>query len=135
MRNRSHEYPQPLIEKLAAWILATEHLAKDYAGRWNLREAARQQISRARKNLGIRPISLYTLRHHAIATLKKSGYTRQEIAAIVNHASDRTAGEKYGKARTGSRRARKRLQIDPARIALVRTTARTHGQKRKPTPH
>ena len=95
---------------------------------------AREQIANACEALGIRRICLSTLRHHAIACMKRSGYTRQEIAAIVNHASDRTAGEKYGKARTGSRRARKRLQIDPARIALVRTTARTHGQKRKPAP-
>jgi hypothetical protein len=128
-------YPQHLIEKLEAWILETERVATEYGGRWNLREAAKKRISRACEDLGIPPISLYTLRHHAIACLKRSGYSREEIAVIVNHTSTRTAGEKYGKGRTGGRRARKRLRIDPWRLTLVVNTARVHGRKKKPTLH
>jgi integrase len=130
-----HEYPAHLIEKLEVWILETERLANEYDGRWNLREAAKKQISRACEDLRIRPISLSTLRHHAIACMKKSGLTREEIAVIVNHASTRTATERYGKARTGSKRAKKRFRIDPWRLTLVRKKARAHGQKRTPTPH
>ena len=79
-----HEYPRRLIGKLQAWILETERLANECDGRWNLREAARKQISRACDDLVIRPICLSTLRHHAIACMKKSGLAREVIAVIAN---------------------------------------------------
>ncbi len=130
-----HEYPRRLIKKLAAWIAETGELANERGGRWKLRDLVKKRISRACKKLGIRPISLYTLRHVAIGSMKQSGFTREEIAAIVNHASTRTATERYGKARTGARRARKRFRIDPARRDLVRNTARAHGRKKTPAPN
>lgn len=129
------EYPRRLIKKLESWISETTSLANDYGDKWKLRDAAREQISNACEKLGIRPISPSTLRHHAIACMKKSGLTREEIAAIVNHASTRTATERYGKARTGSKRAKKRFRFDPARLALVRNKARTHCRKKNSTPH
>jgi hypothetical protein len=78
----------------------------------------------------MRPISLYTLRHFAIACMKASGLSREEIAVIINHASTRTATERYGRARTGTKRAKKMFRIDPWRLALVRNKARTHVPKK-----
>lgn len=124
-----HEYPRHLIEKLAAWILETERLANEHGGRWKLRDLVKKRISRACEKLGIRTISLYTLRHVAIASMKKSGLTREEIAVIVNHACTRTATERYGKARTGTKRAKKMFRIDPWRVSLIRGNARVFKPK------
>ncbi len=124
-----HEFPRRLIEKLAAWISETGKLADENGGRWKLRDLVKKRIARACKKFGIRPISLYTLRHVAIASMKKSGFTPKEIAAIINHKCTRTASERYGKARTGTKRAKKMFRIDPQRLALVQSNARTYTPK------
>ena len=130
-----HAYPRRLIEKLAAWIAETGELANERGGRWKFRDLVKKRIVRACDKLGIRPVSLYTLRHVAIASMKKCGLTPEQIAVIVNHAATRTATERYGKARTGTRRAKKLFRIEPALLARVRKTARRHGRKKTPTPN
>lgn len=45
--------------------------------------------------------SLYSARHQFIANLKKSGFTRVEIAALAGHGDDLTASRHYGKKRSG----------------------------------
>ena len=124
-----HEYPRRLIEKLAEWISETDKLANERGGRWKLRDLVKKRISRACKKLKIKAISLYTLRHCAISCMKKSGLTREQIATIVNHKCTRTATERYGKARTGTKRAKKMFRIDQQRLALVRSNARAYTPK------
>ena len=46
-------------------------------------------------------ITLYTARHQFSANAKSDGLTREEIAALMGHASVYTAGEHYGKRRVG----------------------------------
>jgi hypothetical protein len=53
-----------------------------------------------------------------------SGFSRAVLAVIVNHATDRTASEHYGKRRFGRRRAKKILSFDAARLLFVRNGAR-----------
>jgi hypothetical protein len=60
--------------------------------------------------------------------MKRSGFTRAEIAVLVNHATDRTATEKYGKGRGGIKRAKKMLVFQEARLVLVRDKARTFNR-------
>jgi hypothetical protein len=56
--------------------------------------------------------------------MKASGFSRAEIAVLINHATDRTASEYYGKRRFGRKRAKKMLGFAPARLLLVRNEAR-----------
>ena len=46
--------------------------------------------------------TLYSLRHQFCANAKSSGMTKMEVAALMGHASDETAGIHYGKKRVGS---------------------------------
>lgn len=47
--------------------------------------------------------TLYTFRHQFSANIKASGYTPEEVAALMGHASDQTAQEHYGKKRYGKK--------------------------------
>jgi integrase len=47
--------------------------------------------------------TLYTFRHQFSANLKASGYTPEEVASLMGHASDQTAQEHYGKKRYGNK--------------------------------
>lgn len=125
-----HQYPPSLIGKLDLWISEMEHWLTEYEGRWKLEDVINKRIQTGCVKLGIPPICVYTLRHFAIACMKKSGLTREEIAVIVNHASTRTATEHYGKARTGRKRPQKMFRIDPWRLSLVRSKARNYNYKK-----
>lgn len=129
-----HKYPDWIIEKLEAWISETGRLTNEHGGTYNFYHLFKQRLYRACDDLKIRRISPYTLRHVAIAGFKKSGFTRQEIAVIVNHASDRTATERYGKCRTGTKRPKKMLRIAPWRLELVRSRARERNSNNTPRP-
>lgn len=119
------DYPERFIVKLRAWIDGTSRWSKLYGGSEALRAAMRERIRRACEDrLRIPVVALYALRHFAIACFKKSGWSRAEIAAAVNHVSDRTAGERYGKGRNGIKRPRRLFRVDPARVARVRHSAR-----------
>lgn len=91
-----------------------------------------RRIETACKSLGINPISAYTLRHFAISCMKGSGFSPAEIAVIVNHAASRTATERYGKKRSGIRRARKLLRFDERRLDKVRDNARRYSPSPSP---
>lgn len=47
--------------------------------------------------------TLYTARHQFSSNIKASGYTPEEVAALMGHASDQTAQEHYGKKRYGKK--------------------------------
>ena len=46
-------------------------------------------------------ITLYTARHQFSANAKSDGLSKEEVAALMGHASIYTAGEHYGKRRGG----------------------------------
>jgi integrase len=117
-------YPQWLIERLDQWISEIEKWDEKYGGRWNVRSAMNQRLATASKALGIARVSTYTLRHFAIACMKRSGFSKSEIAVIINHASNRTASERYGKSRHGTKRPKKMLRFDEKRLRLVRDPPR-----------
>lgn len=66
----------------------------------------------------IRRISLYTLRHQALATAKAM-MTPHEIAAFAGHASVNTAAAHYGRRRSGWD-VKPAIAVSPAQVALVR---------------
>jgi integrase len=106
------------------WIADTRKWEAYYSGLSELQGNINSRLARACEKCGIKRVCTYTFRHFAIACLKASGFSSAEIAVIVNHASDRTAGEHYGRRRHGFRRPKKMLRFDQARLPLVRAKAR-----------
>ena len=51
-----------------------------------------------------RYISLYTPRHQFAADMKASGLTKPQVAALMGHASEESAGEHYARRKDGVRR-------------------------------
>jgi len=117
-------YPKWLIDRLDQWISATKKWEERYGGLWNVRSVMNERLATASDALGIERVSTYTFRHFAIACMKQSGFSKSEIAVIINHASNRTATEKYGKAREGIKRAKKMLRFNEERLQLVRDPPR-----------
>ena len=73
---------------------------------WNsLYEGVRQTIRRLMRKLMVtqkKYPSLYSTRHQFAANAKSAGYSKVEVAALMGHAVDSTAGEHYGKRKHGS---------------------------------
>ncbi len=124
-------YPERISRALSLWIDRLKHWVNFYRGEGRLMDVINGRIRTACKKLRIPVINTYTLRHVAIACMKKSGFTRAEIAVLVNHASSRTATERYGKARSGVKRPKKMLGYDPSRLDRVRDNARAYPAARK----
>jgi hypothetical protein len=120
-------YPESVIAKVDQWIADIGKWGDKYEGLWNLRTVMNGRLATACKAVGIARISTYTLRHFAISCMKRSGFSQSEIAVLVNHASNRTATEKYGKGRGGIKRAKKMLRFQEWRLSLVRDKVRRFG--------
>jgi len=113
-----------LTSEFDKWIADTRKWESYYGGLAGLQDNINARLATACKNRKIKRVCTYTFRHFAISCLKASGFSSAEIAVIVNHASDRTAGEHYGRRRHGFKRAKKMLRFDHARLPLVRAKAR-----------
>lgn len=127
-------YPRWLFDRLDQWISDIGKWEAEYGGLWNLRTVMNGRIATACKSLGIARISTYTLRHFAISCTKRSGFSQSEIAVLVNHASNKTASEKYGKGRGGVKRAKKMLRFNEERLLLVRDKVRSFVKKTEDAP-
>jgi integrase len=113
-----------LPSQLDKWIADARKWEAYYGGRAELLDNINSRLATACTKIGIERVCTYTFRHFAISCMKASGFSRAEIAVIVNHATDRTASEHYGKRRFGRRRAKKILSFDAARLLFVRNGAR-----------
>jgi integrase len=127
-------YPEWVVVRIDRWIADIGKWGERYEGLWNLRVVMNARLATACKSLGIRRVSTYSLRHFAISCMKRSGLSRSEIAVLVNHATNRTASEKYGKSRSGIKRAKKMLRFDEGRLDLVRDEARPYRAKIEAPP-
>ena len=72
--------------------------------------------------------SFYTLRHQATANMKAAGMTKAEIAAVLGHASDSTAGRHYARRVSGS--GKSVVKPDTLKVRMVRETARGYAEFR-----
>ena len=63
--------------------------------------------------------TLYSARHQFSADAKSAGWNRVEVAAGMGHASDRTAGEHYGRKAAG--RGEVKMTPDPIHLTEVTT--------------
>lgn len=59
------------------------------------------RLRRACHRVGVVPFALYTMRHQAIANMKRAGKTAVEIAAAVGHGGLGTSGESYARRSAG----------------------------------
>jgi hypothetical protein len=107
------------------WIADARKWETYYGGRARLLANINGRLATASKNCEIARVCTYTFRHVAISCMKASGFTCAEIAVIINHRTDRTAGEHYGKRRHGVKRPTKMLRFDPLRLHLVRNQTRS----------
>lgn len=89
------------------------------------------RLRRACRSENIKPIALYTLRHAAIATLKRS-LSPAEVAAMAGHASDRTAGRHYGRRHSGWDLPTEIGRPSGAALAQVRISGRAVRTPRAP---
>jgi integrase len=111
-----------LASEIDRWI-ADAQKWKAYYGT-KLQSVINGRLATASKSTEIARVCTYTFRHFAISCMKASKFTCAEIAVIINHASDRTAGEHYGKRHHGVKRPQKMLQFDRRRLPLVRNLVR-----------
>lgn len=82
------------------------------------------RLDRACQKAGVARISLYTLRHIALASAKQV-MTVAEVAAFAGHAADRTAGQHYAKRRSGWRLKQRPGRPSFDTVGRVRITAKT----------
>lgn len=90
-------------------------------------------LSRASRRLWPKRTShatLYSMRHQFSANAKASGFTREEIAALMGHAVDTTATQHYGKKTAGYDMIC--VRPDPAEVARIRSVFK--GRMQPPVP-
>ena len=114
----------PLASLIDRWIADARRWEAYYGGQKKLLANINGRLATASKHCEIKRVCTYTFRHFAISCMKASKFTCTEIAVIINHASDRTAAEHYGKRQHGVRRPKKMLRFDRLRVPLVRNLAR-----------
>ena len=91
-------------------------------------------LSRATRRLWPKRTShatLYSMRHQFSANAKASGFTREEIAALMGHAVDTTATQHYGKKTAGYEMIT--VRPDPAEVARIRSVFKGRIQPPNPT--
>ncbi len=86
-----------------------------------LHSVTRQVLKPGRGRVATWP-TLYSLRHQLLADAKRT-LTQPEVAAIAGHASDATAGQHYGRRRSGVRAPA--VTPSPGDVATVRRRAHT----------
>ena len=96
----------PLALESAVWLTENAH-PLDEGTYEKIIKGVKDQMKIILKRCGTpcrlsrREIALYSARHQFSSNAKDDGYTREEVAAMMGHASIYTAGEHYGKRRRG----------------------------------
>jgi hypothetical protein len=91
----------PLLRRgLMMFLFRLRRAAAAASSRTAFQERLAKALARACRACGIEPISLYTLRHQAIANAKLF-LDRIEVAAFAGHASPRTASRNYARRKSG----------------------------------
>ena len=121
----------PLTLESALWLTEQTHPLKDKVYQKILggaEERMRIILKRCGTPCQLRNgnITLYTARHQFSANAKSDGLTREEIAALMGHASIGTAGLHYGKRRSGH--GGRGMHVDDE-------NASAHGQQTAVSPH
>lgn len=90
-------------------------------GSWQkLHDILAERLARICRRLRLVRISLYSLRHAAIATWKRAKLSRIQIAALAGHISVKTAWRHYAPSKHGWDPQTVCVEADPQTIAVVR---------------
>ncbi|EIZ82159.1 Phage integrase family protein [Methylobacterium sp. GXF4] len=95
-----HGFDPQLRRGLVMFLRRLRRAAAAASSRPAFQDRLAKALTRACHACGIKPISLYTLRHQAIANAKLF-LDRIEVAAFAGHASPRTASRNYARRKSG----------------------------------
>jgi hypothetical protein len=109
-----------LIEKHGSWEKVHDILA--------------ERLARTCRRLRLVRISLYSLRHAAIATWKRSKLDRVTIAALAGHISIKTASRHYAHSKHGWDPKTVCVKADPKTISVVRQYSESKSTFKFPEP-
>lgn len=121
---------------LAAPVLiqALQTLIKMHGSWERVHAILAERLARICHRLGLVRISLYSLRHAAIATWKRAGLDRIEIAALAGHISAKTASRHYALSRHGWAPETIYVKADPQSVSIVREYSRRASSFTFPEP-
>lgn len=105
---------------LRSFLLRIKRLAREAGSAKKLHARLAKALSRACITISIEKISLYTLRHQALATAKRT-MSPVAVAALAGHKTTRTASQHYASKRSGWRRA---LRVSPTPDMMPLVAAR-----------
>ena len=121
-------------ETINVWRAYVERFAADHGEQPNsadreqairvILSVAGQSLRRATQRLGLPAYTLYSARHQFAANAKAAGLDQVEVAALMGHASPETAGEHYGKRRSGSKGG---FIVRPAEADIAAVEARVRA--------
>lgn len=93
--------PEQLLQGIRGLMRAVGALIEIHGSWETARDILAERLARICKRLGLVRISLYSLRHAAIASWKRAKFSRFEIAAMAGHISIKTASRHYAHAKHG----------------------------------
>ena len=112
--------PEKLVRGIDQLIGMIRALVEKHGSWQKLHDILAERLARICRRLRLVRISLYSLRHAAIATWKKAKLSRVEIAAMAGHISVKTASRHYAPSRYGWDPQTVRIVGDPQTISVVR---------------
>lgn len=124
--------PEPFVLDVERLIGIVKALV-DKHGSWKKVHAIlAERLARICRRLRLVRISLYSLRHVAIATWKRKKLSRVEIAAMAGHISVKTASRHYAPSRHGWDPQTVCIKGDPQTISVVRQYSESPSTFRLP---
>ena len=115
-------FDKNFVSHLAEFIKLFRHQVQKSACWDQFYNRIAKALTRVCREVGVKPICLYTLRHQFAATAKAL-FPLNLVAALMGHASDRTASRHYARRHSGWRGV-VLPKASPENIALVRNVAR-----------
>jgi hypothetical protein len=124
--------PKKLVLGAAALIGMITKLIEMHGSWENVHDILAERLARICARLRLVRISLYSLRHAAIATWKRAKFSRIEIAALAGHISIKTASRHYAPSKHGWDPKTACVKADPQTISVVRKYSESASKFRLP---
>jgi len=126
--------PEQLQQGVRGLMRAVRTLIEIHASWERARGILAERLARICSRLGLVRISLYSLRHAAIASWKRAKISRVEIAAMAGHISIKTASRHYARSKRGWDPKIVCVKAEPHAISVVRQYSESGTVFRLPEP-
>lgn len=126
--------PHQLQQGVAGLMIAVKTLIQIHGSWETARDILAERLARLCKRLGLVRISLYSLRHAAIASWKRAKLGRVEIAAMAGHISIKTASHHYARSKHGWDPKIVCVNAEPETISIVRRHSESGTTFKLPDP-